>query len=133
MLEDQNKTKELLIEELNYLRKKISENQMVDFDYTQGYFQNLPIPLYRNTGDSEGRFIKANTALAQMFGYSLDEFMMVKVSDLYLNPEERKKFVDAVREEGGVVFNKDLRLKKKMVLLSGHLVRLKLFLMKPEK
>ncbi|MDD5069759.1 MAG: PAS domain S-box protein [Candidatus Omnitrophica bacterium] len=113
MLEDQNKTKEVLIEELDYLRKKISENQMVDFDYTQGYFQNLPVPLYRNTGDGQGHFIKANTALAQMFGYSLDEFMKVKVSDLYLNPQERQKFVDAVREEGGVVFNKELRLKRK--------------------
>jgi PAS domain S-box-containing protein len=75
--------------------------------------ENVNIGVYRNTGGPNGQFLRANPAIAEMFGYdTVDEFMQVHVSELYQDPEERKNFVaEALRE--GYVRDKELRLKKK--------------------
>jgi PAS domain S-box-containing protein len=74
---------------------------------------NLNVGVYRNTPDLNGRFLKANPAIANIFGYeSVRGFMQVPVSDLYLNPEDRKRFISEVIAKGHVR-GKDLRLKKK--------------------
>ena len=63
-------------------------------------FNNLSVGAYRNTGDSKGIFLKANPAIARMFGFeSVDEFMKMNVSDLYANPEERVRFVEMMKEK----------------------------------
>lgn len=62
-------------------------------------FNNLNVGAYRNTGGKKGEFLKANPAIARMFGYELDEFMKVNVADLYANPEERIKFVEMMKEK----------------------------------
>ena len=62
-------------------------------------FNNLNVGAYRNTGGKRGEFLKANPAIARMFGYELDEFMKVNVADLYANPEERIKFVEMMKEK----------------------------------
>ncbi|HYA15264.1 MAG TPA: PAS domain S-box protein, partial [Syntrophales bacterium] len=75
--------------------------------------ENLNVGVYRNTGDPQGRFIQANPAIARMFGYdSVDEFMKIKVSDLYEEPEDRKSFVDAIKQTGTII-NKELHLRRK--------------------
>jgi PAS domain S-box-containing protein len=74
---------------------------------------NLNIGVYRNTGPGRGRFIKANPAIAAIFGYdSLDEFLKVPVADLYKYPEDRERFIDQV-VENGYVKGQELLLKKK--------------------
>ncbi|MDQ1330798.1 MAG: domain S-box protein [Thermodesulfobacteriota bacterium] len=75
--------------------------------------ENLSAGVYRNTGGPHGRFIQANTAIAKIFAYaSVEEFMKVSVSDLYLNPEDRKCFIEEVTRNG-FVKGKELQLKKK--------------------
>lgn len=73
---------------------------------------NVNFGVYRNTGGN-GKFLKANPAIAKMFGYdSVDEFMKISVSDLYQDTEERKIFIEEISKKG-LVRNKELRLKKK--------------------
>ncbi len=75
--------------------------------------ENVNIGVYRNTGGPHGRFLRANPAIAAMFGYeSVASFMQIRVSDLYQNPSDRQAFVqEALRE--GYVHDKELLLKKR--------------------
>jgi len=75
--------------------------------------QNLNIGVYRNTGGPKGRFLEANPAIAEMFGYdSVEAFRKVAVADLYQDPTDRVRFVEEVRRKG-YVRGKELRLKKR--------------------
>ncbi|MBN1663280.1 MAG: PAS domain S-box protein [Deltaproteobacteria bacterium] len=75
--------------------------------------ENINVGVYRNTRGPEGRFIYANRAMAAMFGYdSLDEFLSVKVSDLYARTEDRQRFVDFVSRKGEIM-HAELELKKR--------------------
>ncbi|EKD40122.1 MAG: Sensor protein [uncultured bacterium] len=68
---------------------------------------NINIGVYR-TSSGRGRFIQANPAMAKIFGYdSLDEFMDITVSDLYQKVDDRKAFLEMVRQHG---FAKDREL-----------------------
>ena len=74
---------------------------------------NLHVGIYRNTIGSEGKFLEANPAIVQMFGYqSRDEFLSIRVADLYQNPKARKKFSEKMLRNG-VVINEELQLKRK--------------------
>lgn len=86
-------------------------------------FENLNTGVYRNTGGPQGRFIKANPAIAVMFGYdSVEEFMQVAVADLYANPEDRNAFVREIQQRG-FARNRMLQLKKRTARLSGACAR----------
>jgi len=75
--------------------------------------ENLNVGVYRNTADHEGRFLWANTSLANMLGYdSVEDLVKVPVIDLYRNPEERKKFLSDLTA-CGVFKDRVLQLKKK--------------------
>ncbi|MDX9753085.1 MAG: transporter substrate-binding domain-containing protein [bacterium] len=75
--------------------------------------QNLNIGVYRNTGGSVGRFIEANPAMMQIFGYaSEEEFLRVSVSSLYIDPQNRQHFIKEISEHGSVL-NKELHMKRK--------------------
>ncbi len=79
----------------------------------RGLTENINLGIYRNTVGPEGKFIEANPAIIGMFGYkSKEEFLAVSVSDLYQNPEDRKKFNDKMLKEG-VVKGEELWLKRK--------------------
>jgi two-component system cell cycle sensor histidine kinase/response regulator CckA len=74
---------------------------------------NLDVGIYRNTGGPQGRFLRANPAMARLFGFeSVEAFLEARVSDLYVNPEERKLFVEELLRTG-VVRNKELLLRRK--------------------
>ncbi len=73
---------------------------------------NVNIGIYRNT-PGIGRIIRANPAMARIFGYdSVEEFLGIAVVDLYQNPEDRKSFIDEVKRNGSVR-NRDLAMKRK--------------------
>ncbi len=75
--------------------------------------RTAPVGVYRNTLDPSGSFIMANPEMAHIFGYdSDDEFLKVKVKDLYVNPEERKVFIEEMLKKG-YVKGIELNLKKK--------------------
>jgi PAS domain S-box-containing protein len=74
---------------------------------------NLHVGIYRNTTGSQGKFIEANPAIVEMFGYqSRDEFLAVNVADLYQNPSNRNKFNEKMLKNGWVN-NYELNLKRK--------------------
>ncbi|MBW2000572.1 MAG: PAS domain S-box protein, partial [Deltaproteobacteria bacterium] len=74
----------------------------------------------------EGRFLDANKALLDMLGYEdKEEFLSMNIArDLYLNPEDRKRFQALIQRDGRVI-NFDVYFKKKdgtpvPVLLTAH-------------
>jgi PAS domain S-box-containing protein len=66
-------------------------------------FDNAAEGIFQTTPD--GRFISANRALAQMFGYASPEDMVAQVTDtskFYVEPGARQKFVQTLVEQGAV-------------------------------
>ncbi|MGA3208220.1 MAG: PAS domain S-box protein [Syntrophales bacterium] len=75
--------------------------------------ENVNVGVYRSTGDPKGYYLQVNPAMLKIFGYeSLNEFMGVSISDLYVEPEGRKRFTDKIKEMG-YVRNEELVLRKK--------------------
>ncbi len=75
--------------------------------------ENVNVGIYRNTSGPNGHFLEANPAFIQMFGFeSKKDLMNIKVSDLYINSDKRKKFNKKMLTQG---FVKDeiLDLKRK--------------------
>ncbi len=73
---------------------------------------NLHVGIYRNT-PGRGRFLQANPAVSRIFGYdSVEEFMSIAVTDLYLDPEDRKRFLEEVKRNG-FVKDREMAMKKK--------------------
>lgn len=74
---------------------------------------NIPVGVFRTTADPAGRLLSANPALAKMFGYGTPEAMYeVPVAGLYLNPDDRKHFIEAVGSSGAIS-DYEVRLKRK--------------------
>jgi two-component system cell cycle sensor histidine kinase/response regulator CckA len=74
---------------------------------------NLNVGVYRNTAGPKGRFIEANPAIVQLFGYdSREAFFEASVSDLYQNPDDRKKFNKKILQKGALR-NETLQLRRK--------------------
>ena len=65
----------------------------------RGIIENATEGIYRTSQD--GRFLSANPAMAQIFGYSSPEELMASITDvghqLYVNPERRHQFLDLIR------------------------------------
>ena len=62
----------------------------------------------------EGRFINCNQAMLEMLGYgSKEEFLSIDIGkDLYINPEDRKRFQQEI-EKRGYVKDYEIKFKKK--------------------
>ena len=74
----------------------------------------------------EGKFLDANQALLDMLGYqSKEEFLQIDIAnDLYLMPDDRKRFMELI-EQNGHVIDHEVFFKRKdgkpiPVLLTGH-------------
>ncbi len=75
--------------------------------------ENINLGVYRNTGDAQGKILKANQALARMFGYdSTEELMQIPISQLYVNSKDREVFLHRLQTQGECR-NFELHLKKK--------------------
>ncbi|HPD61630.1 MAG TPA: PAS domain S-box protein, partial [Thermodesulfobacteriota bacterium] len=77
----------------------------------------------------EGKFVDCNAALPNILGYtSKEEFLRIDITkDLYLNPEDRKKFQETI-ERDGFVKNYEVIWKKKNgekipVLITSHVLK----------
>lgn len=70
--------------------RKMEETLHNSTEQHEGILNSLPVGVFRTTPGKDGRVIYANKKIAEIFGYSsVDEFMMVPVSSLCANPEER--------------------------------------------
>ncbi len=78
----------------------------------RSFVNNIPIGIYRNTPGPEGRFLMANPVFLDIFGIDNEkELLDLKVSDLYVEPNERKVFAAKVLEKNKVT-GVELKLKK---------------------
>ncbi len=95
-------------------RRKEAESSLDESEEKyKNLFENINTGICRNTGGPHGSFIHANPALAKMLGFdSVEELTKLKVSEIYQNPRDRKKFVDSIAKSG-TVRRKELNLKKK--------------------
>jgi diguanylate cyclase (GGDEF)-like protein/PAS domain S-box-containing protein len=73
-------------------------------------FESSHDPIYITSED--GRFIDANPALFELFGYTKDEIMSMSASELYVRPKDRDDFRAAIQEKGFVASH-PVALKKK--------------------
>jgi PAS domain S-box-containing protein len=109
----------------NITEAKKQENQLkvAQEDY-QRLFEHAGAGVYISS--KEGKFIDANRALLDMLGYeSKEEFLKIDiVKDLYLNPEDRRKFQELIERDGRVI-DYEVEFKRKdgtpiTVLLTSH-------------
>ena len=76
----------------------------------RGLFEGLPVGLYRTT--PAGEIVDANEALVEMLGYpDRDSLLAVHVSDLYVDPEDRRRW-QALMAAEGVVRGFEARLRR---------------------
>jgi len=94
-------------------RKRAEEVLRESEEKYKSLANNLNVGIYRNTVGPKGKFLEANPAIVEMFGFdSKEEFLQVKVSDLYKNPDDRKEF-NAKLLKAGALRNEELQLQKK--------------------
>ena len=87
-------------------------------------FEHVGCGVFISTKD--GRFLDANQALLDMLGYrSKEEFLTIDIAtDLYLHPEDRRRFRQMIERDGRVI-NYEVEFKRKdgapiPILLTGH-------------
>jgi len=65
--------------------------------------ENLPIGVYRTTPGPEGEFRLVNGGLVDILeGSSRTEFKELSVTDIYVDPDERRRFSEQLLEQGSV-------------------------------
>jgi PAS domain S-box-containing protein len=107
-------TKEVTFTALDITESKKAENALRQSEKRyKTLTNNLHIGIFRNTTGSHGKFLEANPAIVEMFGFqSRDEFMRMSAADLYQNPDNRKKFNEQMLKFGFVRDN-EVHLRKK--------------------
>lgn len=94
-------------------RKKAEEMLRLSEEKYRTLIENLNVGVYRAAPGKEGRFIDVNHAFAEMLGYEdKEEVVKLKVSDIYMNPKDRKKFSEKISLQG-FVKNEELHVKRK--------------------
>lgn len=111
---------EKLIGSMEYLKKSEEKYRQI--------FENALEGLFQTTLD--GRIISANPTLAKIIGYDSPKALISGIADLghqlYLNPEDRERFISMLREKGEVVgFEVQFRRRDGVLIwvsISGRLV-----------
>ncbi len=108
-------------------RKKFEKQLRESEEKYRNLFERVRHGLFIST--KEGRFLDCNQALLEMAGYQdKEEFLKIDIAkELYVNPEDRKKFQRLV-EQQGYVKDLEVEFKKKngeriTVLLTAHTKR----------
>jgi len=82
-------------------RRRAEEALKASEQRYRSLFEGVPVGLYRTT--PAGQILDVNPALVHMLGYpDSDSLRQVNVSDLYLKPEERRRWQVQVEREGTV-------------------------------
>ncbi|MFH1350164.1 MAG: PAS domain S-box protein [Pseudomonadota bacterium] len=105
-------------------RRRAEERIRASEEDYKRLFENVRSGLYVST--KKGRFLNANKALLDMLGYDgKEEFLKIDISkDLYLKPEDRRKFQEMI-EGDGYVIDYEVMMKRKdgrpiPVFLTSH-------------
>ncbi len=85
------------------LQQEMRERQQVE-DCYRGIFENSSDGLFQST--EEGRFLRANPALAAMYGYDSPEHLMETMTNigqqLYVDPDRRRALNALIHQHGSV-------------------------------
>ncbi len=106
------------------LRKKREEKLRTTVEDYKRLFEHAACGVFIST--EEGKFIDANRTLLDMLGYDRKEdFLKIDIAnDLYVRPEDRKKFRKMIQENGKVTdYEVNFKRKDKThipILLTGH-------------
>jgi len=73
-------------------------------------FEGCPIGV--GVSSVDGRLILANRAMERITGYSLEELKRIPLADVYEDPQDRRRLVEAVKRDGKVT-DFPVRLKRK--------------------
>jgi len=89
-------SKEIKQEIKHYKTKKmLIESEMRYEDLVK----NLPVGIYKTT--PKGKIIDGNEALAEILGYTdIKKLRTINAFDLFVNPEDRKKWIEMIKEKG---------------------------------
>ncbi len=93
-------------------RKKTEEMLQQSEEKYRTLIENLNVGVYRTTPGAEGKFIDVNQAFAEMLGYTKEEILKLKVSHIYVDPQDRMRFSEKIITQG-FSKNEELYLKKK--------------------
>ena len=98
----------ILAKTFNHMTYKLKEtlgNLVKSEENYRGIFENAIEGLFQNT--FEGTICNANPAMARILGYKSPEELMSLVKDLkrqlYVNPAEREKLIEILKEHGEVI------------------------------
>ena len=84
-------------------RKRREEKIKASEEDYRRLFEHVGCGVYISS--KEGKFLNANQALLDMLGYkSKEEFLKIDIAkDLYLRPEDRRKFQEMIEKDGQVI------------------------------
>ncbi len=112
-----------IFRDITQIKKNEERVRASDENYRR-LFQNMRTGLYLSS--KEGKFLDANRALLEMLGYkNKAEFLKIDIAkDLYLRPEDRRRFQEMI-ERDGYVIDYEVDFKRKdgtriPVLLTSH-------------
>ncbi|MFO7833070.1 MAG: PAS domain-containing protein, partial [Halohasta sp.] len=86
-----------------YVDITTQKRRQQEFERYERLVENLPIGVYRTTPGPEGEFRLVNQGLVDIFEErSKAAFEELSVTDIYVDPAERKQFSDQLLEQGSV-------------------------------
>ncbi len=92
-------TKPLNIEYLTFLIRQVSERKKAEEalenreEKYRSLVNNVSLGVFRSSPEDNGSFLEVNPAMEEITGYSREELLTMKVSELYLHPEERERIL----------------------------------------
>jgi two-component system, sporulation sensor kinase E len=89
----------------------ITRRKKAEEDY-RNLFENVSVGVYRSKIGKESKFVNANPALLEMFGYKKSEILAIKASYLYQDREDKIRFDHEILKYGRVE-NQEVKFRKK--------------------
>ncbi|NWJ52745.1 MAG: PAS domain S-box protein [Bacteroidetes bacterium] len=91
----------LIVSNLDISMRKKAEEALIDREIQyRNLFKNAPVGIFHST--LEGKLLKANPAIANILGYSIDELInKVKTTQIYADPEIRVQIIEDVMKQDG--------------------------------
>jgi PAS domain S-box-containing protein/putative nucleotidyltransferase with HDIG domain len=84
-------------------RKRTEEALRLSEEHYRSLVENIPIGIYRTAPGPEGKYLMANPAFLNMFGFDSEESLKkISEKDLYVKSEDRKLFSDSLLTQGRV-------------------------------
>jgi PAS domain S-box-containing protein len=102
------RTKEQLARGARVLEKQGAERGQLEAELVRSeekyrsLVNNVPLGIFRSTPGAAGVFLEVNPAMEKIFGYSREELLRMKVSDLYMRPKDRVSLTGQLASSGQV-------------------------------